>query len=139
MPFSIRKLIFTMLHQIVFIKPNLHQAVITAPAIRMNHGAGFHMAADRSLAAWLWSSPARSRFSPYLDASRAGTKSFCHKSHDRTCHEPDGHRSTILRLLPHLAAEIPFRKNHQSVPESSAKYYSPIGSKSQSIRRYWWQ
>ena len=38
-----------MLHQIVFIKPNLHQAVITAPAIRMNHGAGFHMAADEAL------------------------------------------------------------------------------------------
>lgn len=49
MPLTIRKLIFPMMHPKVLIKANIHQAIVAAPAIGMNHGAGFHMAADNAL------------------------------------------------------------------------------------------
>jgi len=49
MPLTIRKLILAMVYPKVLVKTNVHQTVIAAPAIGMNHGAGFHMAADNTL------------------------------------------------------------------------------------------
>jgi len=43
MPFTIRKFILTMIDSKMLIKVNINQAVITAPAIRMNEGGGRYM------------------------------------------------------------------------------------------------
>ena len=44
-----RKLIIAMVDSKEFIKSNIHQTIITTPAIRMNHRADFNMPSDNSL------------------------------------------------------------------------------------------
>ena len=43
------KLIVAMVHPKMLIKANIHQTIIAAPAVRMNHRADFNMAADNGL------------------------------------------------------------------------------------------
>ena len=44
-----RKLIVAMVHPKMLIKANIHQTIITTPAIRMNHRVHIHMPSDNSL------------------------------------------------------------------------------------------
>src|ERR1017187_6339895 len=48
MPFSVSKLILTMMHPEVLVKTNINQAIIATPAIRMDHRAQFDMSPDNA-------------------------------------------------------------------------------------------
>ena len=49
MGLSISKLIRAMMHPKMLIKANIHQTIIAAPAVRMNHRTDFNMASDNAL------------------------------------------------------------------------------------------
>ncbi len=49
MPFTVGELILPMMHSEVLVKADIDQPVITAPTVRVDHRAGFHMSANNGL------------------------------------------------------------------------------------------
>lgn len=105
------------------------------PAIGVNYRAGLHMAADNALQRGFGAVRHDLGIDLALPLNSATrTQSSFRKPRDCACREPDGHRSTTRRLLPHPAAATPVRRIQQHAHESSGRYCSQTVPKFRSIR-----